>query len=164
MSMNLEGKSKFRTFLLDTNHCSRILDGNPIMAEKLNELKDSQLFICTIVRGELMFMAHNSQRREENLENVRSFLGAINCFDVDNVTADIYGRIKAGIFSRFGPRERKLRRRFRLKELGVDENDLWIAAVARRHDLTIVSADGGFRRIGEVEELDIEEWIPAVSA
>jgi tRNA(fMet)-specific endonuclease VapC len=43
-------------------------------------------------------------------------------------------------------------------KLGFKENDLWIAAIAKQHDLTVVFADSDFRRIRLVEDLKIESW------
>ncbi len=37
----------------------------------------------------------------------------------------------------------------------IPENDIWIAAIARQHDLTLVSRDVHF---GEVENLKVESW------
>ena len=44
--------------------------------------------------------------------------------------------------------------------LGFDENDLWIAAVALQNDLIVVSSDSDFQRIKQVEnKLTIESWV-----
>jgi len=144
--------------LLDTNHCSRILESDPDVLRKARESGETRLATSVIVRGELIFMAQHSERREINLARVLRLLEDLRVYPVDEATADLYGDLKARIFRRFGPRERGKRRRARIEHLGISENDLWIAATALRHGLTVVSADGDFKRIREVAEFSLEQW------
>ena len=145
-------------YLLDTNHCSRIIPGDETVLRRVAEAGESQVATCIIVWGELMFMADNSQQKTENLARVQEFLNDIGVYFVDEETANIYGQFKAEIINHFGPRERRQRRRTRIEELGIHDNDLWIAAIALRHNLTIVSADRDFQRMGEVRALPLECW------
>lgn len=80
---------------------------------------------------------------------------------MDRETADIYGQFNAEIIEHFGPKEKSKRRKTRIENLGIGENDLWIAAIALRNGLTIVSADSDFQRMGEVRELAVESWLTA---
>lgn len=59
----------------------------------------------------------------------------------------------------FGPKEKTKRRKTKITELGFDENDLWIAAIALQHNLTIVSADSDFQRIQQARALSVECWL-----
>ena len=59
------------------------------MIAKLNALGDAPLATCVIVRGELIFMAHKSERKRENLHHVHQFLSDIRIYPIDNETADI---------------------------------------------------------------------------
>jgi tRNA(fMet)-specific endonuclease VapC len=43
----------------------------------------------------------------------------------------------------------------RIKGRPIPENDIWIAATARQHDLTLVSRD---RHFAEVDNLRWEQW------
>ncbi|HUL28843.1 MAG TPA: type II toxin-antitoxin system VapC family toxin [Thermodesulfobacteriota bacterium] len=145
-------------YLLDTNHCSQLLENNPTVVQKLSDLGDVIVATCVIVQGELVFGASISEHRETNLERVKEFLDNINVYRVDQETADIYGNMKAAVFNHFGPKEKTKRRKFAKKGLGIGENDLWIAAIAKRNGLIVVSSDGDFDRIREVEDLSIEKW------
>lgn len=150
--------------LLDTNHCSLILEGDPQVRERLLQKGSVLVATSVIVRGELRFMAAHSARKTENLARVEAFLQRIHLFPIDEATADLYGDLKAAIYARFGPKERSKRRRTRIEHLGVHENDLWIAATAIQHGLTVISADQDFERISEVMHFPLERWRSLPSA
>jgi len=145
-------------YLLDTNHCSQLLENNPTVTQKLSDLGDVIVGTCVIVQGELVFGASISGQRETNLQQIKKFLDNINVYQIDQETAGIYGNMKAAIFNHFGPKEKAKRRKFAKKGLGIGENDLWIAAIAKRYGLIVVSSDGDFDRIREVEDLSVEKW------
>ena len=128
------------------------------MINKLRQLGDTPLTTCVIVRGELIFMAQKSEQKVQNLHQVHQFLNDILVYPIDDQTANIYGTLKAAILDRFGPREKAKRRKTETTQLGFSENDLWIAAIARRYALTIVSADDDFERIKQVEDISVERW------
>ena len=90
-------------YLLDTNHCIRLLQGHPALISKLRELGDAPISTCVIVRGELIFMARKSERKVENLHQVHQFLSDILIYPIDDETADIYGTLKAAILEKFDP-------------------------------------------------------------
>ena len=79
-------------------------------------------------------------------------------YQIDNETAGIYGRIKAGIIDYFGPKGRSQRRIAKTEKMGFRDNDLWISAVAIQHELIIVSADSDFQRLKHIEDLEVESW------
>jgi tRNA(fMet)-specific endonuclease VapC len=145
-------------YLLDTNYCSLIIQGQQKLRDRLDELDDVLLATCVIVRGELIFMAQKSEQKAGNLARVQSFLEGILMYPVDDQTADIYGQFKAEIIEHLGPRERSRRRKATIQELGISDNDLWIASVALQHSLTIVSADSDFSRMKEVRTFPWETW------
>ena len=137
-------------YLLDTNHCSRLIDRDPGVLQRLRELGDARVATCVVVRGELRFMVERSERRRENAAKVEAPL--------DDAAADLYGQMKARLLLAWGPREKRARRRARLDALGVSDNDLWIAAIAKRHDFVVVSADDGFERMKDIVDLAVERW------
>ncbi len=145
-------------YLLDTNHCSRLILGDALLAQRVAEAGEETVGTCVIVAGELLDMAHRSERAAANLPRFREFLEDIALYSVDEVTAAVYGEFKAALFAKFGPKEKEKRRRFTLSQLGVGENDLWIAAIALQHGLTVISADEDFTRLQQVRPFALENW------
>jgi tRNA(fMet)-specific endonuclease VapC len=146
-------------FLLDTNHCSYAILGNTQVLKYLASLGDQPIATCTIVKGELIDMAARSQQREANLALVQRFLLGLYIYPIDETTAEIYGKLKAAVFDRYAPKDKAQRRRTNITQLGMGENDLWIAAVAVQHQLTLVTADQDFQRIQAVQPFNLESWV-----
>ncbi|MBD2609481.1 type II toxin-antitoxin system VapC family toxin [Scytonema hofmannii FACHB-248] len=146
-------------YLLDTNHCSLAILGNINILNRLLEVENSLISTCVIVQGELIDMAVRSQRQQSNLALIINFLRGIYIYNIEKETANIYGQLKADLFNQFAPREKSKRRKTKITDLGFGENDLWIAAIALQHNLTIVSADSDFQRIKEVKTLSVESWL-----
>lgn len=146
-------------YLLDTNHCSAIILGEPNVIKRVQEVGEDNIFTCVIVQGELTFMMEKSQRREANLAQLAQFLEDIRIYRITEETATIYGQIKAALINQFAPKEKSKRRKAKVTDLGFDENDIWIAAIGLQNNLTIVSRDSDFLRIQQVKSLSIESWI-----
>jgi len=145
-------------YLLDSTHCIMIMSGDISLRRKVESLADTPMATCVVVVGELLFGAHKSEQAERNINLVESLLNSLHIYQVDMKTAKIYGRLKSGILDRFGLRGRAKRRIARTERLGFRDNDIWIAAVAKRHDLVIVSGDSDFQRLQSVEDLRVESW------
>jgi tRNA(fMet)-specific endonuclease VapC len=144
-------------YLLDTTHCIKILSG--VLKQKLESLDDTLLSTCVTVVGELLYGAYKSDRVKDNLEAITELLNDMYVvYEIDIETAEIYGQLKAGIIDRFGPKDKSQRRIATTDKLGFKENDLWIAAIAKQHDLIVVSADSDFQRLRLVEDMKIESW------
>jgi len=126
---------------------------------KMEELGDVRTVTCVIVQGELMYMAHRSDHPTANESRVRQFLRGIEVLPLDPETADRYGKLKAAVIQRFGPKERAKRRRTYLGDLGFQENDLWIAAIAQRYGLTLVTSDNDFARLSRLGDVAVENWL-----
>ncbi len=90
--------------------------------------------------------------------------------EMTNDVAEQYGELRAWLFNNFGPKAKKskVKRAEELvnpttgKELGIDENDIWIAAQARTHNFVLVTHDsrGNFGKILEqfAPVLVVEDW------
>ena len=149
-------------YLLDTNHCTFIFiqkDLN-VLNHLMNLPEDSEIFINSIIYGELILMAEKSERRRENLNKVEEFVKAFTEFiyPIDKETSKIYGELYASIFNFFAPKDKAKRRKFKIEDAGVRQNDLWIACTAIQHNLTIVSEDSDFQIISQARQLNVECW------
>lgn len=145
-------------YLLDTNHCSRMIAGDPDLVDKLQTRLSDGVATSVIVRGELHYMVQKSQRRVENLRAVTAFLGTISLYPINGAIADVYGEIKGNIINQLGPKDKAQRRKATIQSLGFSDNDLWIAATALHYNLTIVSADQDFQRLQTVQLIASESW------
>jgi len=125
-------------FLLDTNIIIALFAQEPSVQERLEQAEE--VFVPSVVLGELYFGARKSTRVEENLARVDELAASSAVLVCNTETARRYGVIKSG-----------------LREIGrpIPENDLWIAAIAQQHDLTLVTRDAHFN---EVERLKTEAW------
>ncbi|KOP25260.1 twitching motility protein PilT [Hapalosiphon sp. MRB220] len=146
-------------YLLDTNHCSFLMESVPSVVDHLRSLGQIQLATSVIVAGELRFMAQNSHQKSANLIKINAFLRRINLYGIDKETTEIYGDFKSEIIKQFGPKEKNKRKTIQLNTIGISENDLWIAATVLRHSLTLVSSDSDFERMGQVRKISWESWV-----
>jgi len=146
-------------YLLDTNHCSAIILGEPNVIRRISEVGVGEIATCVIVQGELTFMMEKSQRKETNLARLSEFLEDIRIYLLTQKTATIYGQIKAALFNEVAPKDKNKQRKTKVTDLGFDENDIWITAIAVQNNLTVVSRDSDFSRIQQVRKFSLESWV-----
>lgn len=146
-------------YLLDTNHCSRILQGDSGVLQAILSRRNVGVALSVIVQGELLFMAENSDRRAENLDQVQTFLKMFDLYPINAEISQTYAQLKANVLNTFGSKDKAQRRKTRIQSLGFDDNDLWIAATALRYSLILVTADSDFTRIQQACNLQLESWI-----
>ena len=146
-------------YLIDTNHCSRIIFGETNLIQQLELHSEAGVATSVIVRGELLYMAAKSQQTAANIQQVNAFLNKIDLYPINLSISDIYGDLKGKLINTFGPKEKAERRKFNIQTLGFGDNDLWIAATAINYNLTIVSTDNDFRRIQQVYPFALESWV-----
>lgn len=146
-------------YLLDTNHCSRIILGDRTLIQQLETHSADGIATSVIVRGELLFMVQKSERQAENLKTVTAFLQSISLYPISGAVADTYGRLKGEIVSQLGPKDKARRRKITVQELGFSDNDLWIAATVLHYELTLISADRDFQRLQLVRSFPVESWL-----
>jgi tRNA(fMet)-specific endonuclease VapC len=145
-------------YLLDTTHCIKIMSGDSEVKLKLSNTTNIKMATCLIVRGELMFGVHKSDQVAENLQKIERFLEDTPLYGMDIETTNIYGKLKASIVERFGPKDKSKRRNVKTESLGFKDNDLWIASIAIQHDMILVSADKRILELQGIIGLKVESW------
>ncbi len=125
-------------FLLDTNIITAWLKGDTSIASKIDKAKE--VHIPIIVVGELYYGALYSTQVQKNINNIKSMTSNYNVLQIDEETTIVYGNIKAIL---------------RKKGKPIPENDIWIAAIGQRFQLTIVTRDKHFK---EIESINLKSW------
>lgn len=125
-------------FLLDTNIVIALFANEATVKQRLAEA--NEVFVPSIVLGELYYGARKSARVAENLARIDDFVASNTVLPCDTATAQQYGNIK---------------NKLRAKGRPIPENDIWIAAIAMQYQLIVVARDGHFH---EVDGLQVEEW------
>jgi tRNA(fMet)-specific endonuclease VapC len=146
-------------YLLDTNHCSYIINNNPNVIKVLRSRFASEIGISIVTYGELLYMTEKSERKAQNLIAVQSFLAGVDLYFIDEETAILYSKLKTAVFTRFAPKDKSKRRSTSIGDLGFDDHDLWIASTAIQHSLILVSADSDFIRIQQVRSFPLKSWL-----
>jgi len=121
--------------LLDTSAYAAFFRNHPGVKAEVQEA--SELFLSPIVLGELRSGFLKGARRAENEKELREFLASPRCSVpvIDDETSHRYAAIHDYL---------------RRKGTPVSPNDLWIAASAAQHGLTVVTLDGDFDLIPQV--------------
>lgn len=91
-----------------------------------------KFFVPSIVLGELYFGARKSSRSAQNLKRIDELATKTAILGCDEKTAQQYGQIKDTL---------------RQKGRPIPENDIWIAAIALQHNLTLITRDAHFAHI-----------------
>ncbi len=99
-----------------------------------------EVFLPSVVVGELYYGALSSHRIAENQSRLEYFASSVTILACDEATALHFGQIKNGL---------------RILGRPIPDNDLWIAALARQYGLTLVTRDKHFRAI---EHLVVSSW------
>jgi tRNA(fMet)-specific endonuclease VapC len=125
-------------FLIDTNALIKLLARDPDLRWRMGH--DFRSFLSFISVGELYAGAYQSARHASNVMEVQRICNEIPILNWDLEIASQYGRIQASL---------------RAKGKPIPQNDLWIAATALRHGMTLITLDQHFT---SVEGLPTEIW------
>ena len=143
-------------YLLDTSIASITFDmanpAHPEVHKRLTELGNASISICSVSVGEVEYGLQVSPKADPaRHQTVRNNLLQYQILDVDRHTAKLYGQLRGELFRRYGTRDSRgrlkekrpedLLERSTSRELGIQENDLWIVSVAVQYNLRFITRD-----------------------
>ena len=129
-------------YLLDANTCIRLLNQDIAgVTERFRACQPADIALCSVVRAELLYGARRSARVEFNLKRLEIFAAPLQSVPFDDRCAHDYGLIRADLAAQGKP---------------IGANDLMIAAIARAHDLILVTHNTG--EFSRVVGLRVEDW------
>jgi tRNA(fMet)-specific endonuclease VapC len=129
-------------YLLDTNVCIHLLNQRqPKVIDHFRQHNPASIALCSVVKAELFYGAQRSQRREANLQTLRTFFAPLASLTFDDAAAEHYGQIRADLLAQGQP---------------IGPNDFLIAAIARAHDATLITHNTA--EFSRVPGLRLEDW------
>jgi predicted nucleic acid-binding protein len=172
-------------FLLDTNilsywydtacgqHAKVVASVNAARQPDPQTTYVSRLFVSVVMLGEMEYghrVAHapDAVKQAAYAKFVREQCPV--ALEITEHVAEQYGEMRAWLFNNCGPKAKqsKAKRAEELvnpttgKELFIDENDIWIAAQAKTHNLVLVTHDsrGNFGKVLRqfAPALTVEDW------
>jgi tRNA(fMet)-specific endonuclease VapC len=126
------------SYLLDTNIVIAPIEKEPAVQARFAAAP--AIFVPATVLGELYFGARKSGTVDANLARIDDFMKKNSVLPCDAGTAAHYGMIREVLRATGRP---------------IPDNDIWIAATARQHDLILVTRDAHF---SAVPDLTVEAW------
>ena len=165
-------------YVLDTNAASILWDARHPHHKRikafLQDISQSPIWISMVVLAEIEYGLKIAPKMEAPRQNdVRNEMAKFPLvLDMDKHTVAPYSDLRAELFKKYSPKDRKGRLtvkrpedlvdRTSAKELGVQENDIWIASQAIQYNLILVTEDR-MSRLAEVSDalsypLQITKW------
>jgi predicted nucleic acid-binding protein len=168
--------SSVEGYLLDTVTVSEWFRGERVRQHIAALPEGAPLWISAITLGEIEYghrlvADQNTEIQRQFLREIASAFPHVVC--VSPNTAEPYSRLRALLFGKWAPRDKRnrvkhcwpeeLRDITTAKELRIQKNDLWIAALAIEYNLVLVTHDK-MTRIREAAELKpmnlrVEDWV-----
>ncbi|HUW57447.1 MAG TPA: PIN domain-containing protein [Planctomycetota bacterium] len=156
------------TVLLDTTVASILFDVKHPEHKQgigfIEGLGETRVFVSVVTLAEIRYGYKLHENVDDNRRQaIEKELSRFPLLDVDKHTAGPYSTLKAALFREYAPRDRKgkvkakwpedLLDRTTAKSLGIQENDLWIAAVAVQYNLALVTCDRMNRIVAAIHEV-----------
>jgi tRNA(fMet)-specific endonuclease VapC len=124
--------------VIDTNVIIKMLVNDQAAIDLLSKVEKA--YVPVQVVGELFYGAEKSTRRQENMNLFENVLADFEILPTSRATAVSYAVIKANL-AKAGH--------------NIPDNDIWIAAVAHEHDLTVASFDAHFTFIQDINLINL---------
>ena len=124
--------------LLDTSVAVGYFRQDLDLQKKIDQVND--VYLPLVALGELLYGVKKSAHQARTLNQLKIFLSGCILLFPDETTAELYGEIKARLSAAGTP---------------IPQNDIWIAAAAKEHDLPIATRD---RHFSKVSGLTVLQW------
>lgn len=129
-------------YLLDTNICIYWLKGNELIEQKILSVGIDNIAISFINISELYYGAYKSQRVEANLAMIRQLTDQMTIIESDEAISETFGNMKAALES-----AGKI----------IDDADLFVAACAQVHGLTLIT--NNTKHFKRIKGLKLDNWM-----
>lgn len=136
-SQILKEIGKMEGLALDTNIAIDILNGKDTIIKKVFEY--FPIYLPITVVGELLFGALNSSMSLKNIIKYKEFIDDCLILNTTTTIAEEYAETRK-----------------QLKNIGkpIPENDLWIAAICKSYELSLISNDNHFKYIDNLKMIE----------
>lgn len=153
-------------YLLDTSIASAAWDrghkAHTTVRNQLAQLAQDRIFVSAITLAEIDFGLKVAPSIDVSRQKiVRGAMKTYQILAIDEHTAQPYSDIRATLFKKYSPKT--IRGTMKLKyvedfvdavsgkQLGIQENDLWIVSLSVQYNYVLITADqgGGMRRVVE---------------
>ncbi|MHA4736733.1 type II toxin-antitoxin system VapC family toxin [Dyadobacter sp. MSC1_007] len=130
-----------KEYLIDTDIAIYFMKGKFDLQNRFDSLIPEQCYISEITLAELKFGVEKSERREQNLRVLRTFLTGVQILPIFH-SLDLFAKEKA-----------------RLQKTGtpLDDFDLLIGVTAVTHHLTMVTNNS--KHLERIDEIVLENWV-----
>lgn len=113
------------SYLLDTNVCIALLKGeDKELIKKIQARTPAEFHLCSVVKAELLYGAHKSQKVAANLTVLQKLFSQFDSVPFDDAAAEFYGTIRTLLEKAGTP---------------IGANDLLIASIAQTNGLTVLT-------------------------
>jgi predicted nucleic acid-binding protein len=120
---------------LDTNRLTDVFRGDSALAEQLGICEEVWIPLIVLAEIKAGFYGGSQQHRNELLMRKLLAKDTVSVLMPSRETAEQYGRLYVQLQRAGTP---------------VPDNDLWIAALALEHDLTLITRDQHFQKIPQL--------------
>lgn len=124
------------SYLLDSDWVISFLNGQFTAVQLIERLAEEGVFLSVISYGEVYEGLLSRPSQSVHLAQLDQFTAIVELVTLDISTAHLYASSRSVL---------------RSQGLLIPDNDLWIAATALAHDLTLVSRDQHFSRVPGLE-------------
>jgi predicted nucleic acid-binding protein len=129
------------SFLLDTDTCSAHLKSRSIVFSRFVQ-HAGQLNLSVLTLGELLTWAQRANASPKRMQMLTDLLSDVRVVPIASETAEVIGSLRASLLDHGRP---------------TPEIDLWIAATAICHDMTLVTHNA--RHFEHIPGLRITDWL-----